>query len=258
MSDNEVPDTLGGLEGDDFYRLVEVLMPFSETAFKELLDSDCGNFVLTALINVLPREALGPIIEHVRSHGCRKVARHPFGCRVLESLIKNCKDTQIDGLLEGPEGLIDNAKELASNRYGNFVVQSLLEYGSELKAKALVKKLLPELLRLAKHSIGSHVVQTVYQNSDTDRKRQIATKFFSEPGEDFCHVAATRYGSFVVEEFARACPGPEIWDQARFLLSKAPEPCFIDAKTEKPNKNFARVLETYGLPSVLEVQGKCA
>merc|ERR1712039_887699 len=65
----------------------------------DLYESPWGNHVLTKVVEVMPSASLGPIVEQIEHKGYRVVARHKFGCRVLERLIEHATEKEMGSLL---------------------------------------------------------------------------------------------------------------------------------------------------------------
>merc|ERR1712187_976650 len=75
--------------------LLKKFVPFVQ----QLYEDPHGNHVLSKLVEVMPSATLGPIIEQL--HGTAvQVAKHRYGCRVLERLIEHCSETQLSVLME--------------------------------------------------------------------------------------------------------------------------------------------------------------
>merc|ERR1711997_682439 len=121
-----------------------------------LYKSPHGNYVLSKLVETVPSAALEPIIEQLQAQGPINVAKHRFGCRVLERLIEHCPEHAIWCLL-GP--IILNSEMLCRHVYGNFIIQHIFEQGSPERRLSILKQLLPAIPYLAMHRTASHVVQ---------------------------------------------------------------------------------------------------
>merc|ERR1719189_3332004 len=93
----------------------------------DLYESPHGNHVLTKIIEVAPRPALQPIIQQLEAQGCRVVARHRFGSRVLERLVEHGTEDQMCTLVDQ---CIELAEELSRHPFGNFFIQSLLQHSA--------------------------------------------------------------------------------------------------------------------------------
>jgi len=223
-------DTLGNVGRD---RLVAKLAPSTVS----LYESPYGNHVLTKVIQVMPSAALTTIIEQVECKGYWEVARHSFGCRVLERLIENCKEDQMRGVIDR---LVGSAEELCRHKFGNFVIQHLLEHGEEHRRAAVVERLLPRIAYLSMHRTACHVVQRALNYGGAEGQMAIVRALLNAQGSNnLAVVAASRYGSYVVEELAHLrCTW--VVDEVRRHLTEAPLHLHRSAA-------FKRVATAYGL-----------
>jgi len=178
-----------------------------------------------------------PIVRRLQAKGCVAVARHRFGCRVLERLIEHGDEGQLRGVIDE---LIYRAEELARHQFGNFVVQSLLEHGSEaIRCKVLVQ-LLPSLPYLSTHRTATHVVQQALNHcSDEGRGLLIESLLTAASPYSVAELATSRYGSYVLEELHSVIP-EGAYSHVRAQLQAA-LPMFQDSAS------FQRVASLYGL-----------
>lgn len=237
------------LGGKSLTGLLERLHPHTV----ELYESPHGNHVLTKAIEVMPRPALNPIIEQVQLKGYIAVARHRFGCRVLERLIEHGDEEQQIGRLI--DEIVDKAEELSRHQYGNFVVQHLLEHGSYARRSSVLDRLLPHIPYLATHRTASHVVQQALNHSSTQGQLQIAQALINaEKPHTLLEMAKSRYGSYVAEEILSAFGDDgEPCREVRRRLEEA-LPVLLDSPS------FVRVARKYRLLSEVEAdveQGAC-
>jgi pumilio RNA-binding family len=191
-------DVLGSEERE---ALVRELAPCTV----ELYESPWGNHVLQKIIQVMPTTSLGPIVEDIMRKGYRVVARHKFGCRVIERLIEHSSETESGELLDL---IVAEAQQLCRHEFSNFVIQSLIEHGSDRRRGMVVQQLLPDLPMLASHRTASHVVQKMLNNCGPEELAAIVSTIFNPaPPNSLEQIAASRYGSNVVEEMLLCCPG---------------------------------------------------
>lgn len=162
----------------------------------ELCDSPHGNHVLTKLVEIMPTAGLRPIIERLQGQDPAIVARHRFGCRVLERLIEHCSEAEIGQLIDQ---IVAKSEMLCRHVYGNFVIQHMLEQGSPARRKFILNQLLPRLPYLAMHRTASHVVQRALAYGDQEDLYQLINALLSgKSPNSFIEVARSHYGSFVV------------------------------------------------------------
>lgn len=93
---------------------------------------------------------------------------------------------------------------LSRQQFGNFVVQHLLEHGEMALRSSIVRQLLPCISALAMHRSASHVVQKALDFCDTTMQIEIVEAFLQAASPNsLIDVACSRYGSYVVQHFAR-------------------------------------------------------
>merc|ERR1740130_2153590 len=125
------------------------------------------------------------------------MARHQFGSRILERLIEHCDEALIGFLLDE---LLEDFEALARHQFGNFVVARLLEHGTPCRNLSCVQKLLPHVLQHAVHKTACNIVQRMLEHADLACQALIADAFLEGSGATSLEaIAATRYGSFVIQ-----------------------------------------------------------
>lgn len=234
-------------------KLLEVLQPSARDRLVaqlcadtiSLYESPHGNHVLTKVIEVVPRPALKPILEQMRLQGGRAVARHRFGCRILERLVEHGDEVQTNCLTDQ---CIEHAEELSRHEFGNFVIQSLLEHGSPRQRGAIILQLLPFIPQLSMHRTASHVVQQALKYGSEEWQHAIVNALlYAATPAPFLHIAASRYGSYVVEEvhsiFGEEGPGQRVKQSLQMGLLAVAESVV-----------FARVAARFGLLPEVDAQ----
>jgi len=207
-------------------RLLAALLPGT----LDLYTSEHGNFVLAKAIEVAPRPHLRPIIELLEQEGACVVAKHRYGCRILERLIEHGEGGQMSVLIDQ---FIEYADDLSRHQYGNFVIQSVLEHGTEVQGKALLQALIPHVPHLAMHRSASHVVQKAINHCSEQGQRAIAHALLHGCGpHTFLDVASSRYGSYVVGELQEICCLEAEICEARQILKKA---VVMGSETDSPH-----------------------
>merc|ERR1740130_2286293 len=106
------------------------------------LESAHGNHVLQKCIELLPPGCLGFMLAELAADQCCQLssdlASHKYGCRVLERFIEHFPCDKLDQFLKP---VIDKAKSLCMNSFGNFVIQHVLEHGTAEQKRSIVDML---------------------------------------------------------------------------------------------------------------------
>merc|ERR1712070_588730 len=170
-----------------------------EPHIPDLVHSPHGNHVVAKMVEIMPPGAVGFVIESIQKNPA-EMARHRFGCRILERLVEHCSEKQMSSVFDT---VVSQAEPLCRHPYGNFVVSHLLEHGSSIRRVRILDQLLPTLPQLAMHRTASHVVQKAIDHCDEDCKRRLVERLLhAQSPNSFVDIACSRYGSFVVEDLA--------------------------------------------------------
>jgi len=185
----------------------------------------------------MPPRSLAFIFQEFEGRG-HKVARHRFGCRVLERIIEHCPETQgqTASLFDDLEA---DAEALCRHPYGNFVVQHLMEHGTPERKSRLVASLLDQMPAFAKHRTASHFVQRALEHGGDDVRNKIVWALLEAEGENSLEeVACSRGGSFVAEQLA------DVFSSSSAEVARR----FLDAMPALEESPFGmRVLARFGL-----------
>merc|ERR1719277_852214 len=88
-----------------------------------------ANHVLQKIVVKLRPQSLQFVIDEIVEAGVLQVARHKYGCRVIQRLIEHCEELQVQEVIGD---LLRNFRLLAKRPYSNYVLQHMLQYGSEV------------------------------------------------------------------------------------------------------------------------------
>lgn len=80
------------------------------------------------------------------------------GSRLIQELIKKASSDDRDRVFQE---IKDNAIALMKDVYGNYVIQMLFEYGTQMHKKALVMSMKGQIYELSVHIYGCRVIQKV-------------------------------------------------------------------------------------------------
>jgi len=220
----------------------------------ELSVSEQANYVVQKMIEQNVGADLVPIVRQLHallpSGKLLTLGKNKCGCRIVERLIEHCAPSQ-----ETPEMgeicdlFVQKTQELCRHQYGNFLTKHILEHGTPERRAAIAGQLLPLISQLATHRTASHVVQQALQHCDQEDKLEIVQRLL-ETGKPLSleQVAASRYGSYVVEEIKDCLPEKklaEVTDRLRKALEDPKAWCAMD--DPKALIFFVRAAVAYGL-----------
>jgi len=123
------------------------------------LESAHGNHVLQKCIELLPPACCGFMLAELAEDQCSQpssaLASHKYGCRVLERFIEHFPWDTLDQFLKP---VIDSAKSLCMNSFGNFVIQHVLEHGTDEQKRSIVDMLKANLREMCLDNYACSVV----------------------------------------------------------------------------------------------------
>jgi len=108
-------------------------------------------------------------------------ACHRFGCRIFCRLIEHCAANVETASLIGE--LLSQVGDLSRDRFGHYVAMSILEHGSTAQKHEMVRALQDDgdLLRLARHRNGRHVVELALIHCSLEDRRCLANELLKRP-----------------------------------------------------------------------------
>lgn len=100
-----------------------------------------ANHVLQRAIELMSPGSVHFVLQELIDYkkGMSELAKHRYGCRVLERLIEHFPPELLERLVDE---MLSDAHSLLGHPFGNFVMQHLLEHGHEGCKRALVRLLL--------------------------------------------------------------------------------------------------------------------
>jgi len=164
----------------------------------EALQSPHANYVLQKCFEIMPPHKLHFVLRELENHGAF-VARHRFGCRVIQRALEHCSHEQNEELIA--EVLLD-ASQLVRHTYGNFVIQHILQYGTPDQTHRIAEVLLLDAIRFAKHRIASHVMSCALSCCSPEDVESLTAVLAGDEGQ-WADLTRRQYGSFVVREVNR-------------------------------------------------------
>jgi len=128
-------------------------------------------------------------------------ALHCTACRVLQRILEQCSWQQVEPLVAE---LLDAVPRLISNRYGNFVVQRLLEHGNAATRWRVVTAICcNDAKQLARHWVASNVLRCALIHCSSEDKARLAFSVAPDAVE-LAKLSKHRHGSYVAQEIKLA------------------------------------------------------
>jgi hypothetical protein len=163
---------------------------------KQLLHCHHGNHVLQTSIVMMPPHAVEFIFHELMFFpgGWAGVARHRFGCRVMERLLEHCEAALTVPIVEAVAAEIDS---LSRHPFANYVIQHILEYVPAHRHKVVEALIHVGVPFLAQHRVASNIVERAFEHGGAEMQRALAEAILSTP-HAIIDMGCSRYGSFTV------------------------------------------------------------
>jgi len=171
--------------------------------------------VLQRCIALMRPEALQFIVDELlaRDGLVVQAAKHRYACRIVQQVLRKCPASQTAALAEA---LLRDAKVLACHTVGHYIVQQVLELGTEDQRYRLVRVVERNMRSISQSSPGDAVISTALTYAASEDKIWIARAVLQEPEVLLC-LAGGRQGSAIVELMLDTLDGREL-EQARGVL----------------------------------------
>jgi hypothetical protein len=163
-----------------------------------LLESPHVNHVIQKCIEVMPPTAIQFVVDELGSYlgGWPALARHRYGCRVLERLLEHCPESMTCSIIEA---IVADTYGLCHDPFGNYVVQHVLEYADmRYRMQVAVALTQADVSVLAQHRLASNVVQRALSQCGAEGQNAMVIGILSRT-HDGIRVP------FVTESLAQSC-----------------------------------------------------
>jgi len=199
---------------------------------RQLLTSHRGNHVLQKMIEMMPPYATEFIFYELSffNGGWAGVARHQFGCRVVQRLLEHC-----DAGLTAPivAAVVADINTLSKDPFANYVVQHILEHAPAHQSEVVNAIIQVGVPVMAKHSVASNIVECAFELSGPLDKQALAEAILSIPGA-IVDMSCSRYGSFMVRQMLQTLQGT-----LRCMVLQQLGEAIPELRKSKPGKQVA-------------------
>mmetsp|Transcript_4076 Transcript_4076/g.5978 ORF Transcript_4076/g.5978 Transcript_4076/m.5978 type:complete len:901 (+) Transcript_4076:229-2931(+) len=178
FADPQYRGTPGSILYDTRYQ-DSLLHELSAHVVKCVQDQNGNHVIQKCIEQIRPISRIGFILDAFRGNVCN-MAKHPYGCRVVQRVLENCEQDRICYSLSE---LIAEINTLVQDQYGNYVVQHIIE-GSRRKhpteRKRLIKAVQDNVMFFSMHKFASNVVEKCLQYGDTAERREIIERMLEK------------------------------------------------------------------------------
>lgn len=160
-----------------------------------------ANHVLQKAIELMRPTVLGFVKDELMlfEMGTVELAKHRYGCRVLERVLEHFPPREIRDLLQP---ILNKALELMEHPFGNFVVQHILEHGDRSQQRQLVDIMCSSsevLAWIAGHQYACSVLDKALSYASCDDQKMLAGKVLDVDGA-LVDMALLQRGGFAATE----------------------------------------------------------
>mmetsp|Transcript_2473 Transcript_2473/g.5003 ORF Transcript_2473/g.5003 Transcript_2473/m.5003 type:complete len:497 (+) Transcript_2473:205-1695(+) len=183
-------------------KMCDVLEPFA----LHCLQSQNANHVIDALLRLPERDRPEHVVRIHASicHYAPILAKHKYGVTVLKTALES--DIGTDVSKEATRPVLEALGELVHDKYGNYLVQNLIQANMWGVRRAVHEFLLQcPLLTLACDKFGSNVLETFLLNSKAEQSDAVIIAFLEQCraagkiDQIVVNIAINRYGNYVVQ-----------------------------------------------------------
>jgi len=141
------------VSGDSRERLVQGL----KEGTIECIKSKHGNHVIQVCIEEMPPASVSFILDAVETWGAEAASSHICACRVVSQLLGSMPRHQLEGVIQQ---ILQCVPKLARDRFGNYVLQQILDHGDVADKRAVMCKILEsDVVELARQKYGHNVIK---------------------------------------------------------------------------------------------------
>jgi len=189
----------------------------------EMVGSPHANHVLQRIIELLPPAAVGFMLEEISQRWSPDfVAKHKFGCRVLERMIEHfpCAPHVFPVWSQFLDGLLQNAATHSYHAFATFIMQHLMEHGTEEHRQVIVGAIFQDLESAALDSHASGVLDKALCFLQPNEQFLLASKILEVEGLLPRMVASNKSA---VERMLRIANGALMSEAQRQLSDAYPD-----------------------------------
>lgn len=175
-----------------------------------------GNHVMQVCIEELPSASVSFIVEAISEWGVDNASSHMYACRVVMRLLEHAQQQMQDVL----HLILQSVPRLAKDRYGNYVLQHILEHGEISSKRQLISHVIKcGVPMLATQKYSHNVIEKCigvawcpeYEAALELERVALTSQFFPTDGDSpIVALAGERFGSMVVEHLMDHLKGAQL------------------------------------------------
>ena len=164
----------------------------------DLCYSQNGNHIVQRFIEMLPNR-LEEIVVELQPHVASLVIDN-CGCRVMQKMFDIYEIAKLRPLVDE---VLSCAADLATNQYGNYVVQNILEDGPDDDIATLIESFRGGFYNFSIHKFASNVIEKCIRRADDEQKDEIFAEIIGEPkkwqNDHILKMVGDQFGNYVIQ-----------------------------------------------------------
>lgn len=173
-----------------FLSLKDIMIP--------MCSSPNGNHIIQRFIEMLPNR-LDEIVNILQPHVHNLVIDN-CGCRVIQKLFDKYPLSKLRPLADE---VLSCAADLATNQYGNYVVQNILESGSDDDFSFLINEFQGAFYQFSIHKFASNVIEKCIRRANNEQRNAIFKEIIGEEDnfdvERIYKMVGDQFGNYVIQ-----------------------------------------------------------
>ncbi|CAL5028625.1 unnamed protein product [Urochloa decumbens] len=188
------------LEVVDMDRKISIVHELKNSVLKCIGDQN-GNHVIQKCIECVPEDRIPFVIEPILSQ-ILLLCTHQYGCRVIQRVLEHCHDPATQSAIMNE--IVQQTFRLTDDKFGNYVVQHVLEHGKPEERSSIIQKLSGQVVVLSKQKFASNVIEKCLANGTPEERDSLIGEIISS-GQTFQELMKDQFGNYVVQRVLQTC-----------------------------------------------------
>ncbi|XP_062202038.1 uncharacterized protein LOC133904571 [Phragmites australis] len=177
------------------------------------IDDQNANHVVQKCIEHVPRQHIKFIFKSMYGRVV-DLSAHPYGCRVIQGILEHCDDPSIQKVILSE--IMEQVYWLAKDKYGNYIVQHLLQHGIPPLQSAIIRIFAGRVMSMSQGKFSSNVIEKCLMHGNYEEKQMIINEVLGSGGGTDALVVMVDdpYANYVVQKVIETC---EDWQRGMIL-----------------------------------------
>ncbi|KAK3139833.1 hypothetical protein QOZ80_5AG0391240 [Eleusine coracana subsp. coracana] len=132
----------------------------------------------------------------------KRFSTSAYGCRIIQKLLTFCNNPEIYDTIVSE--ILEAVVELASDPFGNYVVQYIIEHGGAIERSTIVDKLVGHVLNMSYQKFASNVIEKSLTFGSFQDRQLITTEILATSHcgqfEHLLDMMCHEYANFVIQK----------------------------------------------------------